>query len=48
MVIEQNQQGQMAQLLAMEYPQLAGRIVSKTITEGFSQPICSGSTAECF
>ncbi|MFL2857021.1 MAG: hypothetical protein ACJ0DK_01215 [Planctomycetota bacterium] len=34
MVIEQNQQGQMAQLLAMEYPQLAGRIVSKTYYGG--------------
>ncbi|MGB1396547.1 MAG: 2-oxoacid:acceptor oxidoreductase subunit alpha [Planctomycetota bacterium] len=34
MVIEQNQQGQMAQLLSMEYPQLAGRIVSKTYYGG--------------
>ena len=33
-VIEQNQQGQMAQLLRMEYPQLASRIVSKTYYGG--------------
>ena len=34
MVIEQNQQGQLAQLLRMEYPQLAGRIVSRAYYGG--------------
>ena len=34
MVIEQNQQGQLAQLLSMEFPDLAGRIISKTYYGG--------------
>ena len=34
LVVEQNQQGQMAHLLRMSYPQLAGRIASKTYFGG--------------
>ncbi len=43
-VIEQNQQGQMAELLRMEFPQFANKIVSETNCDGM--PLCPEVVAE--